>query len=150
MNEDVERKLLGLTVDLSKQCTPSATSFSVGCVVADFDGKILATGYSREFGDTWHAEAVALEKLKRIEHPRDKLVLFSSMEPCSVRKSGRRSCCAEIIDSGIRRVVFGIREPRTFVTCEGVQVLRDKGIVVVQRDDSAQEIRRINGHLLND
>lgn len=149
MNREDEIRLLGLAIELSRNCPPSETAFSVGCVITDEDGNVLARGFSRELGDTWHAEAVAIEKLKKEarQHP-DSLILFSSMEPCSVRKSGRRSCCAEIMENPIRRVVFALREPDTFVTCDGIQVLRQRGIEVEQYGDYDSEVRRINGHLL--
>jgi pyrimidine deaminase RibD-like protein len=117
-------------IALSALAPPSDTAFAVGCVIVDSTGAMIATGYSRELGPHWHAEEVALSKAAGI--PLTSATLYSSLEPCSTRKSRPVSCTQLIIAAGIPRVVFGEREPPTFVDCCGAELLAAAGIEVVE------------------
>ena len=57
--------------------------------------------------------------------------IYTTLEPCSVRKSGSRPCADRIIEAGFARVYVGVLEPGDFVVCEGTQRLLDAGIEVV-------------------
>ena len=149
IDERDELRLLQQAVELSSQCPPSQTAFSVGALVTTADGVVLAEGYSREFGEAWHAEEAALEKRARSKQAAAAAILFSSIEPCSIRKSGRPSCCSRILESGIRRVVFCLSEPPVFVECTGAETLAAHGIAVVQHNDFEARVREINSHLLS-
>jgi diaminohydroxyphosphoribosylaminopyrimidine deaminase/5-amino-6-(5-phosphoribosylamino)uracil reductase len=50
-------------------------------------------------------------------------LLYTSMEPCSIRKSRFVSCTQLIVAAGIRRVVLAMREPPIIVDCKGVEQL---------------------------
>ena len=134
-------------VELSKRCPPSKTAFSVGAVLVHSSGRLIATGYSREVGAE-HAEEVALEKARRAKADLVGSTLFSTLEPCSVRASGKAPCAARLIEAGIARVVFALHEPNVFVDCQGAKMLADAGIDVVVRVEFAPAVRQINAHLL--
>nr|WP_245563436.1 deaminase [Longispora albida] len=126
-------------IELSKLCPPSETAFAVGAVVVR-DGEVLATGYSRESDEHIHAEEAALAKVADARGA----TVYSSLEPCSIRKSGRRPCAQRIIDAGIARVVYAWREPPLFVHGEGAEVLKNATIEVTELTELAAEARAVN------
>jgi riboflavin-specific deaminase-like protein len=133
-------------VELSRLCPPSDTAFSVGAIIVGADGKEIARGYSRETDETVHAEEVALSRADAVSL-RD-ATLYSSLEPCGRRASRPTSCSELILEAGIPRVVFALREPGTFVDGEGAERLTDGGVEVVEVPDLADGVRQVNGHLL--
>lgn len=140
----VDSHWLARTVELSHRCPPSTTAFSVGAVIVDAAGEEIAWGYSRETDDTVHAEESALAKLADDDPRLRAATIYSSMEPCSVRKSRPRSCSRLILDAGIPRVVFAYREPSTFVDGEGMEQLTAAGVTVVERPELADAVRDAN------
>ena len=77
-----------LAVSLARQCPPSDTAFSVGAVIVDAEGAELSRGFSREGGDpVVHAEEAALGKLSPGEPRLAGATIYSTLEPCSQRKS---------------------------------------------------------------
>jgi diaminohydroxyphosphoribosylaminopyrimidine deaminase / 5-amino-6-(5-phosphoribosylamino)uracil reductase len=137
-------------IECSRDATPSHGAFSVGCVIADADDRVVATGFSRERGPQSHAERVAIEKAMEDGAVLTQATLYSSMEPCSVRGSGLPSCAAHILEAGIPRVVFAMREPVLFVEGHGADVLRSAGVEVVERKEYAGRVAEINAHLFDD
>ncbi len=140
----VDGHWLARAVELSRNCPPSTTAFSVGAVLVDAAGEEIAWGYSRETDGTVHAEESALAKLAGDDPRLAGATMYSSMEPCSTRKSRPRSCTRLILDAGIPRVVFTYREPSTFVVGEGAEQLAAAGVTVVERPELADEVRAIN------
>jgi len=166
--------------ELASSCTPTARAFNVGAVLTDAQGRMLATGFSRELEGNTHAEECCLLKLERGEcpprlratgpGPRPRVIdlshcslaadgrlaearggtMFSSMEPCSVRLSGNRACTDRCIEAKLARVVLAIKEPGTFVKCEGVDKLRASGVeVVIWEDEACAALAAAaNSHLL--
>ena len=141
----LDRARLLAAIELSCQCQPSDGAYSVGALVFDEDGAELASGYSRESDPTVHAEEAALAKL--VGRDLSRATIYSSLEPCSVRKSRPRSCTGLILDAGLRRVVYALREPSIFVECDGVERLRAAGVEVVALDDLGELVRRVNAHI---
>ncbi|MET7331415.1 dCMP deaminase [Nonomuraea sp. NPDC005650] len=118
-------------IELAKACPPSATAFSVGAIITDSAGHEVARGYSRESDPHIHAEESALAKLKPGAHT--DMTIYSSLEPCSERRSRPRTCTQLILDAGIRRVVIAWREPSLFVDdCQGVELLTASGVEVLE------------------
>lgn len=148
MTADDDCRLLREAIALSRRAPASNTAFSVGCVIAAPGGAILATGYSRERGPQYHAEQVAIEKALDARADLSGATLYTSLEPCSVRGSGLRSCAARIIDAGIPRVVFAMREPSIFVEGRGAEVLAERGVEVVELAGQAALVAAINAHLV--
>lgn len=140
-----DRKLLAAAVALADECPPSTTAFSVGAIIAAPDGTVLATGHSRQGDPLDHAEEVALAT---VTADLTGATIYSSLEPCGRRASRPRTCAELILASPIRRVVFALREPATFVAGTGADLLRAGGCEVVELADLAAGVRRTNAHLL--
>ena len=147
--DEADRRRLALAVELSRQCPPSTTAYSVGAVVVGADGTELARGYSRETGPTVHAEEAALAKLSPNDPRLRTATLYSTLEPCSTRASSPTPCAQLIRRAGIPRVVLAWREPSLFVAdCQGVELLEQAGVIVLECPELAAEARAVNAHLL--
>lgn len=142
-----DRHWLQIAIDLSRRCQPSVTAFSVGAVIIDAEGAEIARGYSREADPHVHAEESALSKVDPGDPRLRRATIYSSLEPCSTRKSRPRACTDLILSAGIPRVVFAWREPAVFVDCQGAERLRAAGVTVVEIDDLAERAREVNAHL---
>ena len=144
----LDQKHLARAAQLGLGCPASEGSFSVGAVLTDSDGIEISTGYTREFGDSWHAEHVALEKAARDGINPMGGWMYSSLEPCGNRLSGNLPCTQRIIDAKLSRVVYAEKEPPNFVTGVGHDVLREQGMKVIQLDGFEEVFRQANKHLL--
>ncbi len=110
-------------LSLAKKAPPKPTNFCVGAVlVEETANRILSTGYTMELPGNTHAEQCCLAKLgKYIESHGQKLVLYTTMEPCNDRASGNIPCTETIITTkhggsdGIKTVYVGVQEPEKFV-----------------------------------
>src|ERR1700745_881116 len=131
---DEDSRWMRLAVSLAWQCPPSSTAFSVGAVIVDASGAELSRGFSREGGDpVVHAEESALGKLSPGDPRLAGATLYSTLEPCSARKSRPRTCTELIIAAGLRRVVIAWREPALFVAdCQGYELLTQAGLKVTE------------------
>jgi 5-amino-6-(5-phosphoribosylamino)uracil reductase len=144
----VDRHWLGAAIEQARRCPPSRTAFSVGAVIVDAAGREISRGYSRESDPVVHAEESALAKVDPADPRLAGATIYSSLEPCSLRKS-RPAPCAELIRAaGIPRVVYAWREPVLFVDGHGAEELAGAGVEVVQIADLADEARTVNAHLL--
>jgi diaminohydroxyphosphoribosylaminopyrimidine deaminase/5-amino-6-(5-phosphoribosylamino)uracil reductase len=111
----------------------------VGCIIAGAGGEVLARGHTQGPGED-HAEIVALHEARARGPLGDGVTLYSTLEPCSFH--GRTPACSRVIvDHGVRRVVVGMRDPHPRVDGEGVRILREAGIEVIEAVCEA-EIRR--------
>jgi pyrimidine deaminase RibD-like protein len=139
-----------LAVSLAARCPPSDTAFSVGAVVVDAAGKELSRGFSREGGDpVVHAEESALGKLSPGDPRLAGGTIYSTLEPCSQRKSRPRTCTELIIAAGLRRVVIAWREPALFVADgQGYELLSRAGLTVTELPEFAEEAIVPNRHLV--
>jgi pyrimidine deaminase RibD-like protein len=135
-------------IELSRQCPASDRSFAVGAIVVDANGNELARGFSLELGDGFHAEEAAILKARRAGLDVRGSTIYSSLEPCSVRLSGKRPCVDHIIEAGILQVVYALAEPPLFVEGKGDQLLRQHGIQVVRLPELAHLVEQVNAHLL--
>jgi riboflavin-specific deaminase-like protein len=141
-----DRHWLQAAIDVSRRCRPSGDAYSVGAVIVGEDGREIARGYSRERDPTAHAEEVALARA--VASKARGATLYSSLEPCSQRRSRPLSCARLIRDAGIGRVVFALREPTLFVDCRGAEELAEAGVEVVELPELAEQVREANAHLL--
>ena len=131
-----------LAISLAWQCPPSRTAFSVGAVVVDADGAELSRGFSQEDGDlAVHAEEAALGKVSPGEPRLAGATIYTTLEPCSQRRSRPHTCTELIIASGVRRVVLAWREPALFGALAGIEV--------TDRPDFAAEAAAPNRHLVS-
>jgi len=145
-----DARWMRLAVSLAWLCPPSRTAFSVGAVVVDADGVELSRGFSREGGDlALHAEEAALGKVAPGEPRLAGATIYSTLEPCSQRKSRSRTCTELIIAAGLRRVVIAWREPALFVAdCQGAELLARAGIEVTELTEFAADAGAPNRHLV--
>jgi riboflavin-specific deaminase-like protein len=144
-----DRRFLRWAIELSRQCPPSKTAFSVGAVVVTEAGEVLATGFSREQEEKDHAEEVALRKAAgdpRLRHA----TIYSSLVPCGARASRPLTCVQHILAAGIPRVVYAWREPPVFTSGEGAEQLLAAGVAVTEVPDLAGTARSVNARLLVD
>lgn len=139
-----------LAVSLAWQCPPSETAFSVGAVIVDGAGTELSRGFSREGGDpVAHAEEAALGKLSATDPRLAGAAIYSTLEPCSQRKSRPRTCTELIIAAGLGRVVIAWREPALFVAdCQGCELLSRAGLAVTELPELAAAAAAPNRHLI--
>lgn len=143
-----DRHWLAEAIALARRCPPSQRAYSVGAVLVEAGGAVLATGYSRENDPADHAEEAALAKVAGGDPRLPGATLFTSLEPCSRRASRPRSCTELILAAGVGRVVFAWREPALFVPdCQGVELLRTSGVPVVELGEFAAAARAVNAHL---
>lgn len=137
-------------VEQAWRCPPSDTAFSVGAVIVDATGAELSRGFSREGGDTVvHAEESALGKLALGEPRLAGATIYSTLEPCSQRRSRPRTCTDLIIAAGLRRVVIAWREPALFVAdARGFELLSRAGLTVAELPEFAPDAIAPNRHLI--
>jgi len=99
----------------------------VGAVITE-DGKIVAEGFHAKAGQP-HAEVMALRALGR--RPAPDAILHVTLEPCCTH--GRTPpCVGAILAAGIRTVVVGARDPNPAHAGHGLELLRAKGVAVVE------------------
>jgi diaminohydroxyphosphoribosylaminopyrimidine deaminase/5-amino-6-(5-phosphoribosylamino)uracil reductase len=97
---------------------------AVGAVIVR-KGKIVAKGYHRKAGLP-HAEVEVLSALGR---KAPGATLYVTLEPCN--HYGRTPPCTEaILESGLKRVVVGMRDPNPDVRGGGCEYLKEKGLSV--------------------
>jgi diaminohydroxyphosphoribosylaminopyrimidine deaminase/5-amino-6-(5-phosphoribosylamino)uracil reductase len=143
-----DRDLLLAAVAEARRSPPSDSAYSVGALVVDAAGRELARGHSRETDPYDHAEEVALARLARRTPPATgPLTLYSSLEPCTRRRSRPVACTELVVAAGIARVVIAVREPDLFADCDGVETLAAAGIEVVELAELAGLVRAANAHL---
>ncbi|MGW0562797.1 deaminase [Streptomyces sp. NPDC003016] len=143
-----DRHWIKHAIELAALCPPSTGAYSVGAVIVGEDGTGLATGYSRETGPHDHAEEAALAKLADDDPRLAGATIYSSLEPCSQRRSPRTPCAQRIIAAGIPRVVIAWREPGLFVDdCVGCEQLEEAGVRVMEFPELGQAAQALNTHL---
>ncbi|MFE9484629.1 dCMP deaminase [Streptomyces spororaveus] len=144
---DADYRWMESAIELSHLCPPAEGAFSVGAIVLDRNGQEIARGYSREGGDLHvHAEEAALAKVTQEQVQGG--TIYSSLEPCSQRRSRPLTCTQHILRSGLARVVIAWREPSLFVDdCQGFETLTEAGLTVVEIPELADAARAANSHL---
>lgn len=150
MTQDPANDHLWMTraIELSRMCPPAAGAFNVGAVIVDADGREISSGFSREDDPHVHAEESALAKLASDDPRLSTATLYSTLEPCSERRSRPVPCARLIIAARIPRVVIAWREPDLFVAdCQGVELLTAAGAEVTELPGLAAAARAANAHL---
>ena len=117
MNQCIQLARLGIG-----QTSPNPL---VGCVIIDAENNIVSTGYHKKYGE-FHAERDALNKLDSANG----CTLIVNLEPCC--HYGKTPPCTDIIiDKGIKKVVYGMKDPNPVVAGKGIDILKEAGIDVV-------------------
>jgi pyrimidine deaminase RibD-like protein len=143
-----DRGWLLTAIELSRSCPVVTTAYAVGAIIVDADGSELARGYSRETDPADHAEESALAKTAVTGVDLSQATIYTSLEPCSIRRSRSRTCTELILAAGIRRVIFAMREPPIFTDCRGAETLQQAGVEVLELTDLADLVRQVNAHLV--
>jgi pyrimidine deaminase RibD-like protein len=148
----LDRKFMLRAIELARKCTTEPgkdkPSPKVGAVVVR-NGKILGEAYRGEPfrgklapGD--HAEFVLLEK-KLKDKQLAGATLYTTLEPCTRRGTGKVPCAERIIDRRLKRVVIGALDPDESVSGKGQMRLQDAGIETALFDpDLAQVITELD------
>ena len=148
---DADHRWMSLAIELSRLCPVVDRAYAVGAVLVGADGAELSRGWSRETDATVHAEESALAKLPADDPRLAGATLYSTLEPCSQRKSRPRACAQLILDRPISRIVIAWREPALFVAdCQGVELLEGAGRTVDELPDLAEAAKTVNAHLWDD
>jgi len=112
----------------------TSSRFRVGALLVH-DGRVVETGCTAELPGNTHAEECALAKLAAGHSGLD---LYTTLQPCTIRSSGLKTCTERIVESGlVRRVFVGAGEPGDFVDNVGYGALEAAGIEVVIVEDAA-------------
>jgi diaminohydroxyphosphoribosylaminopyrimidine deaminase / 5-amino-6-(5-phosphoribosylamino)uracil reductase len=146
---DADLAWLAAAIHHSRHCVPVGTAYCVGAIVVASDGTELARGYSRETGPHSHAEEAALTRVVAGDPRLAGATLYSSLEPCGVRRSRPQPCARLIAATPIRRVVYALREPPRLAPGGGADLLRAAGVQVIELVELAGEVRAVNAHLLS-
>ena len=123
----IESKFMNKCIALAKQGLGNTyPNPLVGSVVV-YKGEVIGSGWHQKSGEA-HAE------VHSIRHVSDRSLLADSslyvnLEPCS--HYGKTPPCTDlIIQSGIRHVVIGMKDPFEKVNGRGIKKLRDAGVRV--------------------
>ena len=117
--------------ELGKLCPHKSQAFDVGCIITNDNYEVLSYGYSRKYGleRNEHAEEIAINELPKNITKITKIMIFTSMEPCSRRLSGKKSCVDRILNlinegTPVIKIIYGTKEPKTLVPdCCGFEKL---------------------------
>jgi len=127
-----------------KGCKKVSPNPMAGAVIVR-EGRIIGQGSHLYFGGP-HAERNALASLT--ESPRG-ATLYVTLEPCC--HHGKTPPCTDaIIESGIRRVVIGTRDPNPMVSGKGTKILITNGIEVTEGilEEECRELNHVFFHYI--
>ena len=114
-------------------------NYYVGAIIVKND-KIISMAYGDENNENSHAEELAIRKARKNLSGAE---MYITMEPCSSRPSGKLSCSDLIIASGIKKVIYGVRDPQINVKCDGIERLVNTGIEVIHLKELEEACRKI-------
>ena len=100
----------------------------VGAVALDRTGEMIGFAAHERAGQP-HAEAKLIEQLREQGRLEQVETLVVTLEPCN--HTGRTPPCTQsIVDAGISKVIFGVRDPNPLVAGGGKEALEAAGIFV--------------------
>ncbi len=120
-----EKELMQLAIELAKRGKDRTfPNPNVGALIIK-NGEIISEGYHQFFGDR-HAEIHALNQAGA--EAKD-ATLIVTLEPCS--HYGKTPPCVDaIINSGIKEVIVGLKDPNPLVNGKGIEILKRAGLKV--------------------
>lgn len=143
---EIHKPFMEKALDEARKSTGTENAFSVGALLVK-DGQILETGYTRELPGNTHAEQCALEKYfakHNVNDVPEGSVIYTTMEPCSLRLSGNLPCVDRILQTSIKTVFVGVMEPDTFVSAnEGKKKLEAAGVEYIHIPGLEAECLRV-------
>lgn len=124
MNRPEYEALMLRALELAKRSPEFGINPQVGALLVDESGNVVAEGWHRGAG-TPHAEVDALSKVSDATN----LTAIVTLEPCN--HTGRTGPCAQaLIKAGVKRVVFGTKDPGD-AEGGGQETLERAGIEVI-------------------
>ena len=136
----MDSKYMKLAIEEAKKSKDS-DGYWIGAIIVK-NNEILSQAYSDEKNNKGHAEELAIQKCK------ENLInatIYVTMEPCDFRNSGRKSCCDWVIESKIKKVIYGVLDPRA--ECKGIEKLIESGIEVKHFKKFEEECKKITLNL---
>jgi diaminohydroxyphosphoribosylaminopyrimidine deaminase/5-amino-6-(5-phosphoribosylamino)uracil reductase len=125
----VDLRFLDRALDLAEEGRYTVSpNPMVGAVLVQ-EGRVMGEGFHRRAGGR-HAEILALQQAAGKAAGAD---LYTTLEPC-VHFGRTPPCVPQIIAAGVRRVVFGARDPDPRVSGRGLAALRRAGLEVLAAD----------------
>lgn len=134
-------KFISLAINLAKNnIGTTSPNPSVGVVIVKNE-VILATGITAINGRP-HAEEIAITKLST-EDLKD-ATIYISLEPCCHDRGGNLSCSDLIINSGIKKVIFAVKDPDLRTNGKSINKLQNAGIEVEYglMENEAKEVNK--------
>lgn len=151
-----------LALSLAVDAPLKDSNYRVGALLLDpRTNTVLSTGYTLELDGNTHAEECCLLKCAAeggvsedevgVALPVEGAVLYTTLEPCVRRLSGKETCVERILKTrrkegrkGVVTVYVGAREPDRFVEGnDGMERLRADGVRVEVVDGLQEEILRV-------
>lgn len=124
---DIDKKFMKAALNQARKgLGRTSPNPAVGAVIVR-KGRIIASGYHKKAGLP-HAEVEALKKIGNDIQKDD--ILYVTLEPCN-HYGKTPPCTSAILDSGIRKVVVGSKDPNPGVQGGGCELLRENGVEVV-------------------
>ncbi len=138
----MHEKYMRLCIDLARKGEGRVEpNPKVGAIIVN-NGKIIGRGFHKKFGGP-HAEINAIKNCKT--SPRGG-TLYVNLEPCC--HFGKTPPCTKaIIEAGIKKVVYAMRDPNPRVCNKGSNALRKKRIEVIS-GYLEKEAKELNGNYI--
>lgn len=141
----MQEKFLQQALELAQKAVGfTSPNPCVGAVVVK-DEKILGQGYHKKAGGK-HAEVLAIENARKNGFSVEGADVYVTLEPCC--HVGKTSACTELlIDSKIKRVFVGMKDPFKMVNGGGIKVLKRAGIeveVLPKQSNLSEKIHFLN------
>lgn len=117
----------------------------VGAVAATPAGDVLVQA-SRGEEEGAHAEFLLMRKAERLGIPLRGAVLFTTLEPCTLRSSGKVPCAERVAWQNFSIVYIGTLDPNPQITGQGEMYLTMQRAIEVRRfaPDFAARLRVLN------
>ncbi len=121
----IDKKYMRLALELAEKGRGSTRPNPlVGAIIVK-NGKIVGKGFHKVAGQP-HAE---IKALKQAGAKAKNASLYLNLEPCC--HTGQTGpCTTKIIEAGIKRVVFAVKDPDPRVNGKGARILKQAGIEV--------------------
>lgn len=148
-NVNIHEKYISRCIELGKLGIGNTyPNPSVGCCLVVKD-KIIGEGFTSKAGGN-HAEINAINSIN------DKSLLklstmYVTLEPCC-HHGKTPPCVDKIIDSKIKKVVIGIKDPNPLVCGKGIEKLKKNGVEVVHgilKNECIEHHRRFLSYIIN-
>jgi diaminohydroxyphosphoribosylaminopyrimidine deaminase / 5-amino-6-(5-phosphoribosylamino)uracil reductase len=139
-----ERFMKAALEEAVKGCGWTNPNPMVGAVIVK-DGEIIGRGYHQKYGGP-HAERNALASCS--QDPAGS-TMYVTLEPCC--HHGKTPPCTDaVIESGIRTVVIGSKDPNVLVAGKGIEILERHGIEVIcgLPSDECRELNEVFFHYI--